>query len=104
MEKKGPEPVKFDKCPNCGVKERIANEILKKQIAVGNMPKTSQAYIYTHQSIIAGQVGTWISAPVIISYFDICTGCGTVYCIYYEVQTAIQGSTNITKSTGFQNN
>jgi len=90
--------IDFTKCPNCASKKKLANEVLLKQIEKGNMPKNSRAFLYTHQSIIAGQPGTWLSAPVVISFYDVCVDCGTVYCIHAEIQTAVQGGKNIPKS------
>jgi len=86
-----PTILNFTKCPNCGSERRIAYEVLLEQIEKGKMKKESNAFLFTHQSIIAGPVGTWLSAPVVISFYDVCADCGTVYCIHVEVKTAVQG-------------
>ena len=84
-------PVKdFTQCPNCQSTKRVAGEVLLRQIEAGKMPKTSIAYLFTHQSVIAA--GTWLSAPMIISYYDVCEDCGTVYCIHVEERVAVAGA------------
>jgi len=91
-QKNQPLVLDFTTCPNCGSERRIAGEVLKKQIEKKLMPENSNAFLYTHQSIIAGRVGTWLSAPVVISFYDMCMDCGTVWCIHAEVQTVVQGA------------
>lgn len=81
----------FNKCPACGSGKRVAGEVIADQIKKGRMPVTANAYLFTYQSIIA--IGNkWISAPVVVSFYDVCWDCGTVYCIHVDVGTAIQGS------------
>lgn len=81
----------FTQCPNCASKKRLAYETLRKEIDAGKMPKNSNSYIFKHESVIAKDMN-WFSAPVILSFFDMCTECGTVYCIHAEVKLAIQGA------------
>lgn len=84
-------PLNIGQCPNCGGTRRIANEVLQEQIKKGRMKKDTKAFLYNHQSIIAGPVGTWLSAPMVISFYDVCMDCGTVYCVNAQVKTAMQG-------------
>ena len=79
------------KCPVCGSARRLAAEVLQHQIDDGKLPKESIAFITQCQSVVAGPVGTWLSAPCIISFFDVCVECGTFYCTHAEVQTVVQG-------------
>ena len=78
----------FTECPNCGGKNTLAGDTLQKQIEEGKMPKESKAFIYQHQSVIAKQSG-WLSAPMIITFFDVCSDCGTVYCIHAEERVIV---------------
>ena len=78
-------------CPSCGSNKRLANEVLKGEILKGKLPELTQTFIFTHESIIAKPTG-WLSAPMIITYFDVCMDCGTVYCIHADVITAVAGS------------
>jgi len=80
----------FPICPYCGSTERLAGTTLAKQIEKGVMPKESTAYLFTHQSIIAKDM-KWLSAPVIISFYDVCEKCGATWCIHAEIHTAVQG-------------
>lgn len=84
----------FAQCPNCESTKHVANEVLQEQIEKGRMPKDSKAFLFQHQSIIAKSM-QWLSAPIILSFYDVCADCGTVYCIHAEVQTAIQGGKNM---------
>ena len=89
MEEK-PKLLDINQCPNCGSENRLANEVLQNQIKKGKMDKTTIAFLFTHQSIIARPTG-WLSAPCIISYYDVCSECGTVYCFHAQTITAVQG-------------
>ena len=89
-EENKPTALNFTKCPNCGSERLQANEVLKTQIEKGAMPKTSKAFLFQQQSIIAKASG-WLSAPMVLSFYDVCMDCGTVVCIHSEVRTAIQG-------------
>ena len=82
----------FKKCPNpeCGSVRRIAHEVAKKLIEEGKLPKGTNAYLYNHQSILAKNMN-WLSATMILSYYDACMDCGTVYCIHSEVRIVVQG-------------
>jgi len=89
MEEK-PTALNFTTCPICGSERLQANEVLQKEIEKGRMPKNSKAFLFTHQSIIAaGQ--NWLSAPMVMSFYDVCMDCGTVVCIHAEVRTAVAG-------------
>ena len=86
----------FPICPYCGNTERLAGSVLTKQIEKGTMPKNSVAYMYKHQSIIAKDM-SWLSAPMISTFYDVCSKCGAVWCIHAEVMTAMQGAKNLPK-------
>ena len=80
----------FKECPNCGLTRRIAYEVAKKLIEEGKLPKGTNAYLYEHKSILAKNMN-WLSATMILSFYDGCMDCGTVYCIHAEVRIVVQG-------------
>ena len=98
MEKE-PTALDFTKCPNCGGERFQANEVLRRQIEKGAMPKNSKAFLFQHQSIIA-QGQNWLLAPIVLSLYDVCMDCGTVVCIHSEVRTAVAGGKNMPKAGG----
>lgn len=84
-------PLNFTQCPNCESENRMAGTVLKQEKAKGKLKKEVNAWLFAHQSIVAGQPGTWISAPVITSYYDACVDCGTVYCVHAGLGTVVPG-------------
>ena len=81
----------FTQCPNCGGEKSLANQVMQEEVAKGKIPKTTKAFLFQHQSIISNPTGQWLSAPMILSFYDVCVDCGTVYCIHAEVRTAVLG-------------
>ena len=92
----------FTKCPSCGGTRTLANTILQEQIKAGKMPKDSKAFIYQHQSLIAKATG-WLSAPIILTFFDVCSDCGTAYCVHAEERMAVVGNKMPPAGQGFSN-
>lgn len=91
VEEKGkPGGLNFSVCPNCKGKRFQANEVLKTQIEKGAMPKEGKAFLFVHKSLIA-QGKNWLSAPIVVSFYDVCMDCGTVLCIHCEVATVVAG-------------
>jgi hypothetical protein len=88
----------FTTCPNCGGVHTLANDVLQTQIEKGAMPKESKAFIFQHQSVIARATG-WLSAPLVITFFDVCSDCGTTYCVHAEEKVIINNG-NVPKSNG----
>ncbi len=89
-----PIALNFTICPNCGSERLQANEVLKEQIEKGRMPKESKAFLFQQQSIIASP--NFLSAPMVLSFYDVCMDCGTTLCIHSEVRTVVAGG-NIPK-------
>ena len=82
MEK--PDPITFDKCPACGSTRRIAGMEIQSQIDKGRANPNTQAWLFNHQSMIADMSRTHLQVPIILSFYDVCVDCGTVYCIRVE--------------------
>lgn len=86
MEQKVEFPLTFDQCPVCGSKRRVANEVIQEQKDAGTAKESTQAWLFNHQSIIMDQGRPHIQVPVVLSLYDVCMDCGTVYCIRAEVK------------------
>lgn len=84
-------PLTFNQCPSCGSENRMAGTVCKEQMAKGKLKKGTNASLFGHQTAIAGPVGTWLSAPMIQTYFDACVDCGTVYCIQASLGMVMAG-------------
>jgi len=85
-------PLNFDKCPACGDGRRLATEMIKEEIKKGKAGADARAYINKTQTIVVDQRRTWLSAPVLVSYYDICPNCGTYYCFRVESGVAMPQS------------
>lgn len=84
-------PISFDVCPNCGSTQRVATKVLESEQEQGRCMEANTAYLFQHQSLIAPPSMRFLSAQVILSYFDACLDCGTVYLVHAETKTAVQG-------------
>ena len=82
MEEKFPKT--FSQCPNCDGERRMANEVMQEQKDKGLAGEKSQAWLFSHQSMIADMSKPHIQVPVVISFYDVCLDCGTTWCIRLE--------------------
>ncbi len=82
-------PMVFDKCPSCGSEERIANSVLKSEQANGKLKDVKAAFLFQQQSLIAPQNMRFLSAPMIMTFYDACAKCGTVFCVFVDVRLAL---------------
>jgi len=78
-------PIEFTACPNCGSTERMAGSILKKQQEEGKAGQDVKAVALTGKTIIADPRKINLAVPVLLTFLDICTECGTVYCVRAEL-------------------
>ncbi len=85
----------FTQCPNCGSEFTISGEVLDAQIMKRKMPDNSHSFLFTFQSLIADNTKTFLSAPMILSFYDACAECGTIYLVHSEVKTAVTGAKQI---------
>lgn len=83
--------LEFKQCPNCGGTKRVAQEVLEQEHMDGKCVDVKAAFLYQYKSLIAPPDGRFLSAKVVISFYDVCEDCGTVYVPYVEVRTAVQG-------------
>jgi len=84
-------PLDFTKCPVCGGERRTALEALKSEQAQGRCKGAQNAFLFQHQSLIANPNMQFLSALVVITYYDACADCGSVYCVHAETKLAVQG-------------
>lgn len=77
-------PITFEECPNCGSKRKMAQEVIDEQIEEGRAGEGTQAWLFTHQSIIADMTRRHIQMPMVLTFYDVCVDCGTAYCIRAE--------------------
>lgn len=83
-------PKTFDSCPNCNSKRRMADMIVQELIAKG-ANKALKAWVVMNQSKIADPTRTTLTDPVLITIFDVCYDCGTLYCIEAGVKVVVKG-------------
>lgn len=79
-------PLTFDQCPNCDSERRVANEVIQEQKDAGTAKESTRAWLFSHESLIADMGKPHIQVPVVLSFFDACVDCGTVYCVRIEVK------------------
>ncbi len=77
-------PLTFTQCPNCGGERRIANEVIQEQKDKGLADEHTQVWLFSHQSMLADTGRPHIQIPIVLSLYDACMDCGTVYCIRAE--------------------
>ena len=84
-------PLEFPKCPVCGSERRIALEVLKSEHEHGKCKGADNAFLFQRQSLIANPNMQFLSALMVITFYDACVDCGTVYCPHAETKVATQG-------------
>jgi len=91
MENKEQPKLDIDKCPVCGSTKRLSKEVLESEHRAGKAMLASNAYLFRQESLISNPNMQFLSATVILSFFDACMDCGTVYCVHAETKLAVQG-------------
>jgi hypothetical protein len=78
-------PKKFDICPNCGSMNRVIESEVKQEESKGNLRVGTKAACIIVNTPIFDPTKTDIIAPrkipVITALIDICSDCGTLYCV-----------------------
>lgn len=90
---KQPIIIEFDKCPNCGSKERLVGGLAEKEKKKGNMRKDLNFYAYIIPGVVKDPqrehqllIGT--SLPAYKICLDVCLQCGTIYTAKIEIGEA----------------
>lgn len=87
-------PVIFDKCPNCGSTERLAETHMKQlkeegylspEYPVGMIFQTPLVDQAKMQKTVLSSLTGMTKIKVIVEYFDTCASCGTVYCTSWNM-------------------
>jgi uncharacterized Zn finger protein len=78
-------PIEFTNCPCCGSTERLAEIIANQEKEKGKISKTAHGAVIVQKSVIADPNRLALSAPVLVTFLDICANCGTVYCVHAEL-------------------
>jgi hypothetical protein len=81
-------PMTFDKCPSCGSTKRVAGMIGDEEKAKGRIRKEGLAVAFIQQVVINDPTITVLSAPALMTYYDICADCGDVYCVMAQIGKA----------------
>ncbi len=87
-------PVIFSNCPVCGSIERFMELETQEEIKKGNLPQDSRIAVMVSRTILFDPKDNRIllfrkEAPVLVGIFDVCTQCGTLYCIEMQRGTAV---------------
>jgi len=81
-------PIDFDSCPNCGSTRKLAEEVMRKEKDKGKVGEEAKPFAFFGQSLMADPRRPFISAPILLTFYDVCADCGTVYCVHAELGTA----------------
>jgi rRNA maturation protein Nop10 len=80
-------PMEYEKCPNCGCKERVVEVEVNAEKALGKIPQDRfAASNMKFLPIVDAIAGNYISAPVLTVFEDICAECGKEYPHYITRQ------------------
>jgi len=84
-------PLVFDQCPNCGSERRIVEILLEKEREQGRINKDAKATVMIQNTAIVDptRAGMALTIPVLLTFYDICADCGTLYCVLAQLQKAM---------------
>jgi len=86
-------PLKFTKCPNCGSESRAIESVVKEEIENGTIKPDSKFALLMTQTPIFDATQVKVLAPrkipLMLGYFDVCTACGTFYCVEMHKNTGL---------------
>lgn len=76
----------FDKCPNCGSTERLAESLAKEVKERGLMRQELENYVHILDGVIqdpqrASMLPIGSSMPAFTAHMDICRNCGAYYSV-----------------------
>ena len=81
-------PLDFAKCPNCGSTQRLADSVMKAEVARGRPLGKSIAVAAVFQAAIGTPTLIGQQIPMLSVFADFCVNCGALYCVHAEVQMA----------------
>ena len=81
-------PLTWSKCPNCGSTRRIAGEIIEQERKKGRIGEGVTAVSFVAPPImIADPRKIILASPMLMTFYDVCADCGTLYCVRAEMKT-----------------
>jgi len=85
-------PKTFDSCPNCGEIKTLTDELKAEEVAAGKIRETTHIALLVAHTLIAdpGMIDKTLSVPAIISAWDACAACGTLYVKHAHIQSVMR--------------
>lgn len=81
-------PMKWDKCPVCGSIDRLIESEVKDAKAAGLLgpdaripAMAARSALFDPNPATPRVLAIGKRFPVIVSFFDVCAACGTLYCV-----------------------
>jgi len=74
-------PIEFDKCPNCGSEKKVAQSIIDSLIEDGMAGEGLKGFAIMNTTVQGDQKRPQLVPTVLECLLDVCTECGTVYCV-----------------------
>lgn len=85
-------PLKFEACPNCGSKSRVAEEVAADEVGNGRLKVGTRIAVLISKTLVFNPADTTImakrEAPMLIGFYDVCVQCGTLYCVEMQKGSA----------------
>lgn len=82
----------FDKCPACGSRNRIAENVARREQKAGRLGTDFHPVLHQETTVIADPRRVIIgptSVPAIVAHYDCCLDCGCYYCVRLELGSAV---------------
>ncbi|MFH1484922.1 MAG: hypothetical protein ABIH46_02530 [Chloroflexota bacterium] len=77
----------FPKCPCCGSKQRMAENVGKQEQKKGRVGEDFHPVLHQETTLIFDPRRTLIGptrVPALLAHYDVCLECGCLYCIRVE--------------------
>ena len=72
-------PIEHDKCPVCGSRRRVANEVKKQEMAKKKVRENAQFALGKYKAGITDPGIITLACPIITSLIDVCVDCGCAW-------------------------
>ena len=86
-------PIKFKACPLCGSESRIVETETQSLISSRDLAVGTRIPAMISKSTLFDPASTHVLArkevPVLMGFYDVCTDCGTVYCVEMQKVKAL---------------
>jgi len=77
----------FDVCPVCKGNNRLAGGVGEQMKKLGKIKPEETVFVNAHQSLLVPPSPLMVfTAPVLITYYDVCADCGAYYCVKAELK------------------